>query len=344
MEIKQIILSTTLQTKAFKACYEHMLLLWLLGFQIYRQLLCWTIGYQFQFLLSPNYIICIRSPLLCSCESCLPEVLMRCPIRSWVILFCRCLPLLPDHDLVCFGSSCMARPTSGLVFSSVGFRSLFHHHSGFRVSPLLTFPSQVLVPAACWQGSRRCDLRCVLQFQVRCQLPNCILGWALDTGFVFRGALPNPLLLFDMHCQKWPGNGIHILFSTSGRATTTTTTTTTTQNDIWCNIYFPLVLSRFCIVKWKRGFRCSIWWSTRWGSQLSWSRLGRSLTICLLRLCFGVRCKLRVGVGIRGCALAFSRANASKQLEISHAPEFGFFVCLEHCLGKLRYDSMLSVW
>ena len=37
------------------------------------------------------------------------------------------------------------------------------------------------------------------------------------------------------------------------------------------------MLSRFCIVKWKRGFRCSIWWSTRWGSQLSSSRSGRSL-------------------------------------------------------------------
>ena len=40
------------------------------------------------------------------------------------------------------------------------------------------------------------------------------------------------------------------------------------------------MLSRFCIVKWKRlkrGFRCSIWWSTRWGSQLSSSRLGCSL-------------------------------------------------------------------
>ena len=37
------------------------------------------------------------------------------------------------------------------------------------------------------------------------------------------------------------------------------------------------MLSRFCIVKWKRGFRCSIWWSTRWGSQLSSSRLGQSL-------------------------------------------------------------------
>ena len=36
-------------------------------------------------------------------------------------------------------------------------------------------------------------------------------------------------------------------------------------------------LSRFCIVKWKRGFRYSIWWSTRWDSQLSSSRLGRSL-------------------------------------------------------------------
>ena len=59
--------------------------------------------------------------------------------------------------------------------------------------------------------------------------------------------------------------------STSGRATTTT------QNDIWCNIKIILVLSRFCIVEWKRGFRCSIWWSTRWGSQLSSSRFGRSL-------------------------------------------------------------------
>ena len=38
------------------------------------------------------------------------------------------------------------------------------------------------------------------------------------------------------------------------------------------------MLSPSCIVKWKRGFRCSIWWSTRWGSQLSSSRLGRSLT------------------------------------------------------------------
>ena len=36
------------------------------------------------------------------------------------------------------------------------------------------------------------------------------------------------------------------------------------------------MLSRFCVVKWKRGFRCSIWWFTRWGSQLSLSRLGRS--------------------------------------------------------------------
>ena len=33
--------------------------------------------------------------------------------------------------------------------------------------------------------------------------------------------------------------------STSGR------TTTTTQNDVWCNIQIPLVLSRFCIVKRK---------------------------------------------------------------------------------------------
>ena len=60
------------------------------------------------------------------------------------------------------------------------------------------------------------------------------------------------------------------LLSTSERATTT-------HNDIWCNIETSLVLSRFCIVKWKRGFRCSIWWSTRWGSQLSSSGLGRSL-------------------------------------------------------------------
>ena len=40
-----------------------------------------------------------------------------------------------------------------------------------------------------------------------------------------------------------------------------------------------MVSSRFFIAKWKRGFRCSIWWSTRWGSQLSLSRLGRSLQI-----------------------------------------------------------------
>ena len=63
-----------------------------------------------------------------------------------------------------------------------------------------------------------------------------------------------------------------LFFSASGRATTTTT-----QNEIWCNISISLVLSRFCIVKWRKGFRCSIWWSTRWGSQLSSSRLGRSL-------------------------------------------------------------------
>ena len=40
------------------------------------------------------------------------------------------------------------------------------------------------------------------------------------------------------------------------------------------------MLSRFCVVKLKRGFGCSIWWSTRWGSQLSSSRLGRSLDLC----------------------------------------------------------------
>ena len=37
------------------------------------------------------------------------------------------------------------------------------------------------------------------------------------------------------------------------------------------------MLSRFCNVKWKRGFRCSFCCSTRWASQLSSSRLGRSL-------------------------------------------------------------------
>ena len=30
------------------------------------------------------------------------------------------------------------------------------------VSPLPAFLSQILIPAACWQGSRQCDLRCVL--------------------------------------------------------------------------------------------------------------------------------------------------------------------------------------
>ena len=58
----------------------------------------------------------------------------------------------------------------------------------------------------------------------------------------------------------------------------------TTQNDIWCNIYSPVVLSRFCIVKWKRGFRCSTWWSTRWSSQLLSSRLGPSLFEARLRV------------------------------------------------------------
>ena len=88
---------------------------------------------------------------------------------------------------------------------------------------------------------------------------------------------PDVIDFFDLNHvrphESWCLTNTRFCFSTSGRATTTT------QNDIWCNIWIPLVLSRFCIVKWKIGFRCSIWWSTRWGSQLSSSRLGRSLFV-----------------------------------------------------------------
>ena len=101
---------------------------------------------------------------------------------------------------------------------------------------------------------------------------------------------------FSARLQGFTNYGFLAYFSTSGRATTTTTT----QNDIWCNIKIPLVLSRFCIVKLKRGFWCSIWRSTRWGSQLSSSRLGRSL---LLKINMGstARTALRHLVALKRC-------------------------------------------
>ena len=78
-----------------------------------------------------------------------------------VTLFRSRLPPFPDHTLVCWhlnhGSS-----KSGLVCSFAGFRQFFHLHSFLRVSPLPTLPSQIIVPVACWQGSRQCDFRCVL--------------------------------------------------------------------------------------------------------------------------------------------------------------------------------------
>ena len=59
-------------------------------------------------------------------------------------------------------------------------------------------------------------------------------------------------------------------------------------------------------MKWKRGFRCSIWWPTRWGSQLSSSRLGRSLV-----------------VSVRTAdVLSFLKGQAGSRVYKKHAPAF----------------------
>ena len=78
------------------------------------------------------------------------------------ILFCRCSCSLTIH-LCVLVFKIMARPKSGLVRSFSGFLLFFSLHSVFGgASPLPAFLSQILIPAACWQGSRQCDLRCVL--------------------------------------------------------------------------------------------------------------------------------------------------------------------------------------
>ena len=53
--------------------------------------------------------------------------------------------------------------------------------------------------------------------------------------------------------------------------------TTTTQMDIWCNIFLALVVSRFCLVKWKSCCRCGIQSCQRWRQKLLLSPFSCSL-------------------------------------------------------------------
>ena len=81
------------------------------------------------------------------------------------------------------------------------------------------------------------------------------------------------------------------------------------------------MLSRFCIVKWKRRFRCRIWWSTRWGSQLSSSRLGRSLN-----------------------KTSFSRKHPSRDATFFGPKMLGRHACGTKLPLKQIWKSMLKEW
>ena len=102
-------------------------------------------------------------PLLHSCDSRLSEVLMCCPIFSWWWVVLEMSSSFPWLYLCVFWNlmSWFVQTQDWLAVLLVsGCFSTFALF--FRVSPFPTFPSRILVPAACWQGRRQCGLRCVL--------------------------------------------------------------------------------------------------------------------------------------------------------------------------------------
>ena len=133
-------------------CQEYMFLLWLIWFQIYRQLVVWTLGLQLQAAHSEWYhFFC--SPLLRCCESCLSEVQMCCSFLDGDLVL-QMFSLVPWPYLCVFWffKSWLIQNQdwfAGFLVSCC-FSTL---HSCFGgVSPLPAFLSQILIPGCMLAG------------------------------------------------------------------------------------------------------------------------------------------------------------------------------------------------